>query len=390
MAGLGNWGLPEFGITEFFGGKRSSLAAAKTNKRSLSTHLANNYVSGGSSGSVQGVSDQRDQSDSGSSRSNQSNSGSSQSSKSSNSGSSKSSSQKEEDNRRRDAERKQREYEDQVRGNITSGWDDYMSSLDQQFAGLNDQRVAQEGIASGQYNQGVNSLGLQREQGMQSLGQNRAEAEQNQATNLRDISGNIRNAFQAGNVYLGARGSGDSSAADQYSFALNKMATKQRSNVMSDTSSIMDDINARETNLNNIYNTETNNLEQQKNTQIQQIASWFADAQNQVRQAKASGQLGKSRDLQSLSKDMLNQAIQAVNQINSEITQRKQMLEQWAMGISDNINSLKSNMQGISQFDPNLPQSQSLYGNPQVSPNNGSMYYPGGSSEEQEKGLFGY
>lgn len=372
---MGNWGLPEFGISELFGGKKSSLSSAPTNQSNLQSYIANNFSNptttykaptttykaptptkvptgggGGGGGGGDGQPKQPNQ----------------------------------------PTFNPIEDQQKQLRRDISSGWDSYINSLDAQLEGLSGQRVAQEGIAGSQYQQGANTLGLQREQGLQSLGQNRTEAEQNQARNLRDISESIRNAFMAGNIYLGSRGAGDSSAADQYSYALNKMGTQQRSGVMNETANIMADINSRETNLNNIYNTETNNLAEQKNQQIQQITTWFNDAQNQISNMKSQGQLGKSQDLATVSRSVLDQAINHLNQINQTAINKKQALDQWAMGVSDNINSLKSNMQQASQISMNLPQATDIFGQPRVSQSTQAYNYGGyGGYDEDKNKLFG-
>lgn len=256
-----------------------------------------------------------------------------------------------------------------LQSQIGSGWDSYINSLNDQFSGLDSQRAAQEGLVNSQYNQGVNNLGLQYNQGNQSLDKNREQALQNQTSNLRDISSNIRNAFQAGNVYLGSRGAGDSSAANQYSYALNKMGTQQRSGVMNNTANILGDVEARRTNLKNMYDTETNNLSQQKNAQMQQVALWFSEAQNKIRQMQAEGKLNKAQDMANLSRDLYNQAISKVQQIEQYNMQRRQALDQWAMGMSENIQQLASNMQGVSNiqgFEQNLPQAQAFNGGPTI------------------------
>lgn len=277
------------------------------------------------------------------------------------------------------------------RDEISSGWDSYIRGLDSQLSGLSTQRGAQEGIVNSQYSQGVNSLGLQRDQGMQALDQDRQAAQQNQVSNLRDISSNIRNAFQAGNVYLGSRGAGDSSAANQYSYALNKMGTQQRSDVMNNTANIMADVDARETNLRNIFDTETRNLDLKKNEQVQQIAVWFADAQNQIKGLQNEGKLKKSQDLQSVSKDLLNQAIAKVNQIEAEAKSRRQILDQWALNNSSTIQEARSKIEAMSIFDPSYAQAQSIQGVPTMGATGGAVNYGGGGSsyEEDRNNLFG-
>lgn len=280
-----------------------------------------------------------------------------------------------------------------LRNDISSGWDSYINSLNDQLSGLDSQRLSQEQIAQSQYQQGVNTLGQQRDEGLTQLGNQRQEATANQSRTLRDLAGNIRNSLQAGNVYLGARGAGDSSASNQYAYALTRLGTQQRSDVMNQTSKIMADIGQRESQLNSIYNTETNNLKLELDQAMSGIASWFADAQNQLKQLQASGQLSKSQDLQNLSRDILNQAISQMNQLQQYSIQKRQALDQWAMGVSENVNQLRTNMQSVQQFAPELPGFTPIAGTPTVD-SSGNFRVPTGyggfgSDEKRQRGLFG-
>jgi len=377
--GFGSWrGLPELSITEFFGGKKGSVQTAR--KYPINRTTANQIA-------TQAVSPYNTTGSNLLSRSN-----TPSTSVTTGGGVPRNTTP---NVMPRETDRSTPESIDEsarrLRGDISSGWDNYVRSLDSQLSGLSGQRLAQESMANSQYQQGLGSLNLQREQGLQSLGQNRTSAEQNQTRSLRDVSENIRNAFMAGNIFLGSRGAGDSSAADQYSYALNKMGTQQRSGVMNETANILADINARETNLNNIYNTEVNNLSEAKNQQVQQIAMWFNDAQNQLASLKSQGQLGKSQDLQALSKSLLDQAIQSLNDINQQAVTKKQALDTWAMRVSDNISTLKSTMQQVSEISPNLPQATDIFGQPVVAQGNRNAYAYnyGGEDERDRNNLFG-
>jgi hypothetical protein len=279
-----------------------------------------------------------------------------------------------------------RQVEDEKR-TIESKWDNYIRGLDDQLAGLSGTRSSREAIAESQYNQGVNTLGLQKTQGMQNLEASRAGAEQNQVKNLRDISSNIRNAFLAGNIYLGTRGAGDSSAANQYSYALNRMGTKQRSDVMSDTANILADINARTENLNNVYNTEVNNLSEQKNRQMQDIASWFYDAQAQIRAAQEQGVFNKAQDLQSVSRTLLDNAINRMNQLNTYILNKKAKLDDWVTSNDNVLKNARAKLETEATPNYTLPVGREIKVTPTVTPGGSFGYYPGGafSSEPTKK-----
>lgn len=278
-----------------------------------------------------------------------------------------------------------------LRNDISSGWDSYLSSLDNQLNSLSGQRTSQEGIAQSQFNQGLNTLDLQKTQGLSQLGTQREQATQNQAKNLRDLAGNIKNSFMAGNVYLGSRGAGDSSAANQYSFALTKLGSQQRGDIMNNTSNILNDIGNRETNLNNIYNTEKNNLQEGLNQQIQGIAQWYSNAVQNLQMQKAQGQLSKSQDLQSLSREILNRALGELSSIQQQAQNRQAALDSWAISNAKNLSEVRTNLSAVASPAYQLPQAQSITGSPQFT-SDGRIFIPSGygNNSNEKKNIFGF
>ena len=182
--------------------------------------------------------------------------------------------------------------------------------------------------------------------------QTKEQTQEGQARSLRDVSGNIRNAMMAGNVFLGASGAGDSSAANQYSYALNKFGTQQRGDILRQGSDTMKEIGDREAKIQNIFTQETNRLGSERDQKIMQVASWFADAQRQLQLAKGQGQLAKGQDLASISKTMLNQALGELNRVNIESSNSRSMLEQWALNNAKTVAEAKSNLQQTQNFNP--------------------------------------
>lgn len=202
----------------------------------------------------------------------------------------------------------------QLRNDISSGWDSYISSLNDQLNnGLPAQQNAQNDIINSQYNQGVSTANYQK------------------SKSLKDISSSISNAFKAGNNYLGAAGAGDSSAANQYSYALQKESAKQTSN------------------LNEYVNNQLSNLESQRQQGIASVAQWFANAQNQIRQAISQGQLNKSQDLNNLSRDLLTRGQQLLEAVNADNRNKYTALLSWAASNSKTFGELQSNIASIPQ-----------------------------------------
>lgn len=279
-----------------------------------------------------------------------------------------------------------------IEGQINSGYDSYFSELDNMLnEGLPSQRAAQEGIAQSQYNQGVNTLTSQRDSGLRDLGTERTKAQASQSKTLKDLSNNISNLFQAGNVYLGARGAADSSAANQYAYALTKLGSKQRGDVTSQYADIQNDISGREFKLNEIFNTESKNLQETFNQKIGSIAQWFGEQQNALKQAKAQGQLSKSQDLASLSQNLLNTALQQLQFAQQEAANRRAALEEWAMNNSQNISQLASNLGQVANYSFTAPTAPTIAGTPQLDGQGNFAFAPTGfgSNSEQKLNIFG-
>jgi hypothetical protein len=278
-----------------------------------------------------------------------------------------------------------------VRNDINSGYDAYFQNLNNQLNGLPGQADSQNQIAQNSYNMGVGDLGLQQTQGQQQLDQYRTDIGNNQNKNLKSLDENLRNMFMAGNVYLGSRGAGDSSAASQYSYALTKQGNQARGNQMTASTEALSKVQAQETNLKNIVNNETNKLKADFDNKKLAIGQWFQDAQNQVKTAIANGQLSKSTDLANLSKEILNQAMTALQTVQANATNQQNSLISWAESNSKNINELKTNLQGITGNQPTLANASTFNGSPTTVDAQGNINFQGlgTGTETKKKGLFG-
>ena len=208
--------------------------------------------------------------------------------------------------------------------------DALVSSYNDASTQLGNSATAQNGIADTALTQGQQTINAQK------------------AASLKDIANTTRNAFQAGNNYLGSLGAGDSSAANQYAFAINQQAGKQTGD------------------LNNYVNTQLNTLQNQHDTQINSIAQWLAGQQSQLSQAKG-------QNVAALGEQALNQALAAVAQVKQNTQNQYNALLSWAANNSNSVSSLQSNIAAIPQAMGQI----SLMGG---SPANNSPYYAGSSS----------
>jgi len=238
----------------------------------------------------------------------------------------------------------------QARGEINTGYDQYFSTLDSIVNNLLPQsRTAQEGIATSQGTQAENTLGGAQTQSLADLQSNRETVTSNQGKSLQSLADDIRNQFKAGQITLGARGAADSSAANQYSYAISKLGSQARGNVLQQTAELNKNIQDKEFAVKNTYNTELKNIKEKVNEQIMSVAQWFTSKQTEMQGMKASGQLQRGQDLANLSKQILGQASQQMMMFQQEAANKRGMLDQWAMNNSKTIGEMRTNMAGLSQ-----------------------------------------
>lgn len=278
----------------------------------------------------------------------------------------------------------------QLKSQIEGGYDTYINDLNNLYGGLTTQAGAQENIAQNSYGQSIKDLLANQQSSLGDLGLTEQKLQANQVKNLRDIASNIQNQYMAGNVMLGARGAGDSSAANQYSYALNRLGSKERGNVMNTTAQSQQEIENQKAKLNNIVTQETSRLDTELANVKQSISSWLAEQQNAVSQMISQGKLNKSKEIASLTQNLLNQALAAYQTKQQEISGRKSALESWAMSNANNIKQLQANMGAIGQFAPDMAQARTLNGNVSMDAQ-GNMrgLYGFGTSDEDKNNYFG-
>lgn len=289
-----------------------------------------------------------------------------------------------------DAERAKIDAENRVRNEIDSGYSNYFSELNKLYPYFDSSRQNQEQMVTNSYNQSRGDLDVNNQVNQKLLDSQRVRTEENQTKNLRQLADDLINSQQSANVYLGTRGAGDSSASGMYSYALTKLANKQRGDVMSQTGSVMNDIDDRATKLQGIYTQEMNRLNTEKNQAMLGVAEWFNNAKMQVQQMVATGQLNKGQDLAQLSTQLLNQAISELDRVRNAAESRTQALNTWAQTNSQQIQMAGQDMSGLGSVNYNLPQAGQIQSGPTVDANGNYIVPPSqGGNDTEDKGLLG-
>lgn len=279
------------------------------------------------------------------------------------------------------------ERENQVRGEINSGFDSYFSNLDAQLGGLGAQQAGQNQLVENNYNQGASDLGAQKTSSLADLGTQRRKNQEGQVSSLRDLSENIRNLFQTGSIKLGAMGAGDSSATNQYSYAIGKLGAKERGNVLSQTRGIENDIADREVKVQNIFTQEFAKLKTNRDNQILQVAQWFQDKQSELQNMKAQGQLQKGQSLASLSMSLLQEAQNRLMQADANTRNQQNALQQWALNHATTIAQARQALGQPAEYQaPGINRNQLNGGMTTDATGNvsGQMRYGGGVANDEQ------
>jgi len=277
--------------------------------------------------------------------------------------------------------------QERIRNQLSSAWDSYFRSLDDQYNGLDTQAGNMNQIVENSYNQGLSDINAEQANNLGDLATSSRKNEENQVKSLADIADNIRNLFRSGNIYLGARGAGDSSAANQYSYATAKLGSKQRGSVMEQTRSIENDIEDRKAKLNNLVTQEMSKIKTERDNNILQTAQWLASAQNELRQMRANGELQKGQSLAQLSQNLLDEAKSRLMAEDTRAKNRQDALLTWAMNNATTINQLKSNLSQIGQVNVTNPTYEKLSGSPTIDAqgNMTTNFYGGAGSTKEDK-----
>lgn len=227
----------------------------------------------------------------------------------------------------------------------------YFSYLDSQMnnlPGLQNDLTSQINSAYGGQQSSINT-GLQTT--LNNLGQSQSQIDQNKAKSLRELDQSMANQLKAGNVYLGTRGAGDSSAANQYAYALSKVGTQARSGVQQQANQLYAQVQTQMNNAKAVAQDQLNQLDTWKNTQLAQVSQYISSLRGNIDSARA------------------NYIQSWLGNIDNQVNTYKQAVASW---ITNNAQSVGQAVQQLQQYgigpnpsisSPNLPASN--WTNPQ-------------------------
>ncbi len=233
----------------------------------------------------------------------------------------------------------------------------YMNSLNSMYGNLDAQQNNQTQMIGNNYDTNLSGLNSQFQQGNANLDQSGKMIDQNQANSLRDLSSNLRNSFQQAQNQLGNLGAGDSSAVDQYSYALTKSGNQSRGDLLQQTGNQRANLDLQR-----------NSLSAQNNQQINQLNTWKSNAllglQSQYAQQRAQ--------LDSLRSQAPAQYAQQLSQLNNATMSQLSNVDQAMQAAQASLGGSLGNP-GLQGLD--LSGTQVQPANLNVAPIQGSMNF---------------
>ena len=339
----GNWNvfgynLPEFGITEKFGGNTNSLQTGyKANSGPTNNNLSS-LNSGGNSGSVLGSSAPSPI------RTFQSSGGGSSSGGNTNissNGMSESDYQKELDRQR-----------DKTRDAIKDRAGSYLKDLDRLAGFLPQYEQEDTQFVNQNFDLSLNNLTQAKEGSLNKLDTSRGQVRERKAQSIADLQQDLRNQMNATNMRLGAMGAGNSSAAEIMApYAYAKLGTQARTQLQNQSNSQLADLDMKEQDVIVTYDTEKTRVEQEKIDALNNIKSYYRDRFLQIENAKSQVRDSEKASLENLQMSLLDDARNRLAQVQAYTLQRNAELESWVRNRTAQLQDMRIQLGQMGDYD---------------------------------------
>lgn len=183
-----------------------------------------------------------------------------------------------------------------------------------------------------------------------------------QKDTLRDLSSDVRNAFMAGNIYLGSRNASNSSGAEMYSRGIQQAANRNRADVMNQTNTNLADLNIRREEANTAVDRQYAEIDNWFSTSVSDLEAQFNERRQQIEMAKVNATADEYQSLSAMDMELWRGAQDVYNQLLAEA-------DFYAKGVSESLGTLGEGTRGFgeamdesSQGGYDAPTSQGIDG----------------------------
>lgn len=281
-----------------------------------------------------------------------------------------------------DAKKAAEKAEDDARDSIGDQFSSIQSSLDQLLGYLPGQQADSQAKYGVQKEYSYGQTGDALKQAMGRFDGFQDDIMSGQKSTLRDLSSDVRNAFQAGNIYLGSKGASNSSAAGMYSRGIQQAANRNRADVKNQTEGNLADLNIRRTEAQAAAQTQYNAIDNWFNTSVSDLETQFNSRRQEIEMAKVNATSDEMAALNNLDMELWRSAQNVYNQLQLQ-------QNQYSQSVSDAIGNAPSDF-ATETGDPYAKQTTGEIDNKITTANNGGVgevYNPVGKKDDEENML---
>lgn len=240
------------------------------------------------------------------------------------------------------------DYSKQQQGIINDQYSGYRSYLDNLIGTLPQEQQALEGQVGSQYDSQLADITTGQKNALTDTGRARTQTQENKASSFRDLEENLRNSLYGANQYLGVMGASNSSGANRYAYALTKANNKERAGINKQANSTLADIQSREEKINTTAQGEVQKLNNWKSNQLLEVSKFINDKKSELQQRIAQGEVDRGTALRELNASVFPAAMQRLQQIDSEVKGYRDTILKFAMDNLSSINQAKSSLGQLS------------------------------------------
>jgi hypothetical protein len=202
-----------------------------------------------------------------------------------------------------------------------AGFQDQLNTLDPMESAANLQ------IAN-QYTNRSNDLQSGLATGQRNLNYATDQVQTSKARSLDDLSRQIQQMHMGYNSQLGAMGAGDSSAAGLINQALSGQASRNRGDVLQNSSGQLTQIGMQKDDLQNSFDSQRKALDDWKQSTLSDLMTNFAQQRAQLRSAMSDADLNRQQQLAQYDTSLTQAVMDRLSQIESQSHQAAQDLQQ--------------------------------------------------------------
>jgi hypothetical protein len=249
-----------------------------------------------------------------------------------------------------------------MRGSIENTYSQVFSQLDSMAGMLPDWQKQKQKSIDDLFASQKTEIDTAKEGELGKFGGYREQVATMQGQSIKDLAENMRKLLQAGNIYLGTRGAGDSSAAGMYNYALTKEGNKGRAAILNQANQMYNELNMKQADIENTFNQQIAQLNTWKADQVSQLGDWVNNMKWKIEQAKVGATQEKAQALNQMEMNLMNNALQRLQALDQQATQWGAAMKEWAVNRLASIDDYKMKLGQMGQWSPTQIVQQELQG----------------------------